>query len=196
MRLFLAADVTEDVRAWAERVRRSVEQRKPAMGRALRWVRPEQVHATLRFLGETEPSQAERLAHELADGVQLAPFTFFLDKIDWFPPRGRPRVLVTTVGDGAGALRALKAALDEVLARAAGIGAEDRDFVAHLTLARVRDQEAAAVGSMRRDFPDVVGAVPSLPVRIEHATLYRSDLSPSGPRYSVVARVPLVRAEA
>ena len=191
MRLFLAADVTDEVRAWAGRVRHSVEQRKPAMGRALRWVQPEQVHVTLRFLGETEPSRAERLVAALGPGVPVAPFTFHLATIDWFPPRGRPRVLVTTIGDGVAQMRDLKGALDQALERAIDLGPEDRGFVGHLTLARVRDQEAAAVATMRRDLPSLAGPVPALAVPLDHATVYRSELSPAGPRYSVVACVPL-----
>jgi 2'-5' RNA ligase len=194
MRLFLAADVTDDVKAWVVRVRRAAEQRTPALARSLRWVQPDQVHATLRFLGETDPAHAERLAQALAAGVAVVPFTYVLGGIDWFPPRGRPRVLVTTIGDGAVAMRELKRALDETLARAIGVAVDDREFVAHLTLARVRDQEGPGGASMRRELPDALGAVPLLSVRLEHATLYRSELSPSGPRYSVVARAPLAGA--
>jgi 2'-5' RNA ligase len=196
MRMFVAADVNDEVRAWAGRARRAVEQRKPALGRALRWVQPQQVHVTLRFLGETDRGRAARLVQALGPGVPVAPFTFSLDAIDWFPPRGRPRVLVTTIGDGAAQVHALKRALDEALARAIDVGPEDREFVAHLTLARVRDQEAAAVASMRRDLPGVVGSVPALSVTLDHATLYQSELSPAGARYSVVATVPLAGSRA
>ena len=51
MRLFIAVDVPEPVKAWASRVRTSVERGQPAASRGLRWVAPAHMHLTLRFLG-------------------------------------------------------------------------------------------------------------------------------------------------
>ena len=191
MRLFLAADVDEGVRAWAAGVRRSVEQRARPAARSLRWVGREQMHLTLRFLGETAPAEARRLAEDVARGVPLEPFTFTLRGLDWFPPRGRPRVFVAAVGDGLVALRSLKEAIDRAIAGVAGPDRDDREFVAHLTLARVRDTGVPLVGAARQSVLDACGSVPALAVQVDHATLYASELSPAGPRYTVLATSPL-----
>jgi len=187
MRLFLAVDVPQDVKAWAARVRASVERRHPAAARALRWVAPAQMHLTLRFLGETAPPVAERLSADVSKGLSLPPFAMRLGALGWLPPRGRPRVLVADIAEGSAELAALNSTADALVRQATGLGPEERPFTAHLTLARIREDLAVLVDRERDAVIAACGAVPDLVSPIDHVTLYWSELSPRGPTYTALA---------
>jgi 2'-5' RNA ligase len=194
MRLFLAVDVPEPVKAWAGRVRGSVERRQPAAARGLRWVTPAQMHLTLRFLGEIAPPVAASLSADVAKGLPRAPFTMRVGRPGWLPPRGRPRVLVADIDEGRAELAALKADVDSLVRRVTGLGPEDRPFTAHVTLARVREDLATLVDRERDGVTAACGDVPELVSPIDRVVLYHSELSPRGPAYTALATARLVGA--
>jgi 2'-5' RNA ligase len=180
IRAFIAIDLPPAVkealggaaRALGERVERGV----------VRWVRPEQMHLTLRFLGETPLDRlpAVRQAMDAAAGGR-APFELRLDGVGCFPNRNRPRVvwvgLAAADGGESAPLLALKAALDEALAPV-GRPPEDRPFTAHLTLGRVKDERGARGIDWTADVPGL-----EIPVTALH--LIESQLKPDGPVYMV-----------
>lgn len=134
-RLFIAVPIEPDARdAIADLVEpiRAAE----ANRRAVRWVRLDGLHVTLRFLGPTSESRVDDLvaATGLAAG-SVPPFRIRIHGAGAFPPVGRPRTLWLGIEDGAAELAELAAALDRELVRA-GWPSSDRPFRAHLTLAR------------------------------------------------------------
>jgi 2'-5' RNA ligase len=191
MRLFIAIDVPDAVRSWVIRVRRAVEARRPAAARGLRWVAPEQGHVTLRFLGDTDPTLADRLREALGQPIGLVPFELRLSRLAWLPGAGRPRVLIAEIGEGLASVRALRTAVDLAVKRATGLEADARELLPHLTLARVRERDAPAVASARREVLEAPGDPLPAGVRIEHVTLYESELLPDGPRHTPLARARL-----
>jgi RNA 2',3'-cyclic 3'-phosphodiesterase len=152
---------------------------RPGLG-GIRLVRPEGIHLTLRFLGDSSPTQIESLLPRLAEAAALCPpAEVLVGALGTFPERGSPRVLWL-------GLEVPQAVLDlqhacERAARAAGFDREERPFRAHLTLGRWRERAA------RPDQPPVdLGTT-----RLETLVLFRSDLQPGGAVYTPLARFAL-----
>jgi 2'-5' RNA ligase len=188
-RLFVALEPPEPVRrrlaALADELRRSA-------GRGageVRWVPPENVHLTLQFLGAVPEERIAAIEAALRDAAATAgrPLSLSLHGAGGFPNARRPRVLWAGLEGEVGPLAALVTALGVRLAKL-GFPPEDRPFAAHLTLGRARDGRGA---------PGLAGAlaaaaqVEATPWRATELVLFESHLSPRGPRYEAIARVPL-----
>jgi len=148
----------------------------------VRWVRPENLHVTLRFLGDIAPARIASLAaHVRVKTEALAPFALELGALGSLPAGRRPRVVVLEL-----APEAPLAALAEAVERgvvAAGCAPEPRAFRGHLTLGRVRE----------RGMPPSLAelAVPPAVFEVTESVLFVSELHPSGSRYTPLERVPL-----
>jgi len=149
------------------------------------------MHVTLAFIGEADETLAAKLIVAMQRRPAQPAFDASFDRVGLFPPHGAPRILWLGVGEGADAMAALQA---EIAARvdALGVELERRPFHPHLTLARWRDARPSDRHAVD-DLPEV-GLVAR--VRIDHATLYRSQTLPDGPVYTPVARVTLARSSA
>lgn len=185
-RLFIAITLPETTLAALVTAQDAL--RRDLEPRAVRWVRPEAMHVTLRFLGDTAPDRADAVRRALAPVAgAYAPLAFRLGRTGAFPNGRRPRVLWAGVIGDVTPLAALKGDIDGALAPL-GWAPETRSFTPHITLGRVR-QPGREFG---RPLPDV--AVAPAPFRVTALTLYRSELRPSGPIYTVVGRFPLAAA--
>jgi 2'-5' RNA ligase len=180
MRLFLAVELSDDVRAALARCAEELMRTEPGW----RWVRPEGMHLTLRFLGEVAAARLPDLSPGWCRAASTgAPAEIEAGGLGTFPPRGRPRVLWIGLLDRSGGRLAATAQALEQAALAAGFPAEDRSFAPHLTLAR-----AAADGRARR--PDAtVGTLGSF--RADRVTLFRSVAGRGGAVYTALERYPL-----
>lgn len=186
MRLFVAIDLDEEVRqaaaALGSRLSRRLADLRPAP--RIGWVTPDRMHLTLRFIGHVDDRLAEAIQGALAPPFTARRFEIELAGLGTFPP-GRPaRVIWIGVGRGQDCLAALH---DDVERRLASFDLErdDRPFAAHLTLGRVREPSAAVrtVVEQERFAPKSS--------RVVEVTLYESRLSPRGPSYEPLLRVPL-----
>jgi 2'-5' RNA ligase len=149
------------------------------------WTRPEQLHVTLRFLGETPEEQSDALRERLR-GVRVAPFILPLEGVGTFPPNRPPRVLWIGTGAGHPRLFQLRQRIDDALL-AAGLQLDLRTFHPHVTLARMTETPAKPIAHWlhtHRDF-----AAP--PFRVDAFDLYASDLQPGGAVHTLVERFPL-----
>ncbi|MGC8958319.1 MAG: RNA 2',3'-cyclic phosphodiesterase [Chloroflexia bacterium] len=180
IRTFIAIELPEEVRRGLARVQGELKRSHPPV----RWVAPEKIHVTLKFLGEIPAEQVE-IVCQVTDRVaaSAAPFELEAAGAGVFPNRRRPRVVWVGVQGDLPALHALQTGLERELAQA-GFPEEERPFSPHLTLGRVQDRaspaEARALGEA------VVGLeVPSLGRwRVEQVVVMRSDLRPEGPLYT------------
>lgn len=183
-RLFFAVDVPEPTRAAAERLLEKTD----IPPEAVRWVRPGNMHLTLKFLGETPSGKIPAIIE--AAGRALSPFgplSLTIEGMGVFPNHDRPRTIWLGVGGQTGALAALEAALSKELEEL-GFAPDERPFTAHLTIGRVkslaaRGRIARLVRGMRGEF---IGHAP-----VEEVTLYESRLAPAGALYTVVESFPL-----
>ena len=173
LRTFVAIELPAPVQSQlAELI--GVLQRQWSAG-SVRWSRPEGIHLTLRFLGDTRPDQVAGLGEGL-DRIATAqkPFELALGELGAFPNAGRPRVLWVGVEDPQGCLRPLQRSVEE-LARSLGWEMERQAYVPHLTLGRVKPR--ARVPSQWG------GETPKAGFRAEALSLMESHLKPTGAEY-------------
>lgn len=183
MRLFVAVDLSPETRAQVsdvqEQLGAALASRRPPR---ISWVKPDVAHVTMRFLGEVPEQHAERIAN-LLGSRQLVDRRFEIawETVGAFPDVRKPRVLWIGATRGTDSLGALAGVVRE---RLATVGAdEDRPFRPHVTIARVRDPGVGV------SWPTVLSKVHLTPTvsQVDHVTLYRSQLSPKGPRYTAMA---------
>jgi 2'-5' RNA ligase len=158
----------------------------------LRRVRPENLHVTLAFLGETPEERLPEVQAAAAEAAAAVPhFRIALDRAGRFPERGRPRVVWLGIGEGVASVERLGPGVAAAL-RARELRFDDRPLSPHLTLARVREDAslpeartvAAAVEALR---PEPIG------FDVPEITVFQSVLSPRGPRYTSRANLPLTQ---
>jgi len=194
MRLFIALELPE---TWKQALQALQEEMQSAITAELgenirpRWVRPEGIHLTLKFLGETPESRLEALTNALAQAVPAEPgFELQLSRAGAFEDRRRaPRVILATIAVEGRGLMDLYEHIETWLA-AAGWPREKRSFHPHLTLARMPDSfddaTRHAVGELATAFE-----APQAPVwRVDSVHLIRSHPRPDGARYESLAAFP------
>jgi len=179
-RLFLAADIDPSVREAVGRISSEVRQRFDPRAR-MSWVKPDRMHLTLHFFGDSDAADEERISQALKAPIAHPPFELSFNGLGAFPERGSPRVLWLGIREGADALRQVHA----IVSGRMGMPIDD-EFRPHLTLARYRDR-------VRRSDIDHILALPAAagPGRIDRVTLYESRLSPKGPTYTRLAEALL-----
>jgi len=158
----------------------------------VRWVKPENLHLTLKFLGDLSEGQLPDLKVALdAAAGRHRPFSLGFGGAGVFPPRGRPRVVWIDLAAGGGEMTALQADVEEGL-EPLGFPPGKRPFSPHLTIGRAgesRDPRAlhsalAAAGEI--SWGECV---------VDRVHLMRSDLFPTGPRYSILHEVRFAAKE-
>jgi 2'-5' RNA ligase len=186
MRFFVAIDLDDPARAAiAEEQKRLIR----AFGRAdrsLRWVRPDQMHLTLVFIGNVEDERAPIVIDMMREDIGMPPFTIAFARIGVFPPHGAPNVLWLGIGGGADAAIAVQRAVAERLEKV-GVPRERRPYYPHLTLARWRTSRP----SDRRRVADASRDDEVARVDVGAVTLYRSHLSSKGSTYEVLTKARL-----
>jgi RNA 2',3'-cyclic 3'-phosphodiesterase len=182
-RLFCAVDVDERTRSAVAAIGEAIAgllRRGPGAGRVA-WVRPEHLHLTVRFLGDVREERVEAVCRAMAEPLSEVAFDLTLEGLGVFPPAGRPRVVWLGVAGGKPALERLAREVDRRL-EGIGIPSDGRPFQAHLTLGRFR-----SAGTRLAVDGALAEAVKAGPCLIDRVTLYESDLSSSGPRYTALA---------
>jgi 2'-5' RNA ligase len=184
MRLFAAIELPERLRAAF--VPAATDLRSALGDLDARWVEPEKLHLTVRFIGYVDDDRAAALIDRVRMPVAVCPFEMRFGGCGVFPRSGPPRVIWAAVTEGAPALVRIHQELNARL-EPLGYAPEQRPFSAHLTLARVKTvKRGASVRALVGAF-----ALPDLPCRVSHVTLFRSHLSPHGSRYEILAAIPL-----
>ena len=161
-----------------------------SMQSALRLVLEEQLHVTVKFLGETNEAQVpdllntmEQVAQQLA-GMQLVPNVVFKG-LGAFPSIDKPNVVWIGFSDS-GPLRQLANELSEAC-RTLGFEPEQRPYQPHLTLARVKSEPPERLANyLRSNLQTEYGSSP-----VRDMELFQSELRPNGPVYTAIGSVPL-----
>ena len=139
MRLFTAVPLPVDVVDAAVAVQRQLA----TSLRDVKWVERENLHITLRFIGETDPERVDRIAMALDSVATRSPFEVTVDGAGAFPERGGPRVVWLGIGVGAKELGVLFHEVERAL-RGCGRAPEARAYRAHVTLGRLRSPGRAS----------------------------------------------------
>ena len=180
-RLFIAIPIPE-------RIKKSILSLRANIPGA-RWMDDDQLHVTLKFIGEVEGHVADSVKNTLR-GVRYNPFEMQFQGMGVFPAGGRgyrssPRVLWTGIGDP-GHVSVLRNRIESILSEA-GIPRERRKFSPHLTVARLRNPPLQSVKNFLTEYDSFVSGK----FTVERFILYSSTLKRSGAVYSIVADYPL-----
>ena len=145
----------------------------------VRWTRPEQLHLTLRFLGDTLEDQAQRMIESLS-AVRVEPFLLPLEGVGVFPPRGPARILWAGLGRAHTRLFQLRQQVDDALL-AAGWRGEMRSFEPHITVGRVVTASPKPIEAWLHHHRDFEGP----PFRVSGFQLMASELRSNGPVHRI-----------
>ncbi len=176
LRLFVALNLTAEIRQRLAGLAGGVP--------GARWTEPENLHMTLRFIGEVPEDQAMDIDAALAE-VRAPAFALTLDGVGVFGSGRRARILWAGVERGA-ALAHLQAKVESALVRC-GLPAEERKFSPHITLARLKDAPADRIGRFLSDR----ALFRAGPMPVGHVTLYRSHPGNGGAVYEPLREYPL-----
>ena len=184
IRTFVAFEFPEKIIAWIGNIQEELR----AYGLGIRWVPPQNIHLTLKFLGDIKESDVEKVGQAMFESAgRFAPLPMTAKGIGAFPGFKRPRVIWIGVSGQINDLIALQRTLDDNL-NAIGFPKENRPFKGHLTLGRVKD---------RIDPKELLKALQAFsgfesePFVIDKLILFKSDLKPSGAVYSKLMEADL-----
>lgn len=184
IRGFVAVELPAEVRGFLA----DLVDRVRSRGIRARWVHPDRMHITLRFLGEIPAPRFEAVRAALARPIAAGGHPELVPAgIGTFPPRGRARVLWAGLRGDTAVLG--RCALEvEGRLEALGFPREPRPFRPHITLARARSP--GGIAGLDRIGPEI-RAAQGPGFRVTHLTLFESRLRPQGPEYIPRAVVPL-----
>lgn len=190
LRAFIAVDIPQEIQ---QAIYQSTASLRKDVGSLIRWVAPENMHLTLKFLGDISPDSVDILTQMLrAESVSLPCFDIHLKGIGSFPSLKRPRVIYIGVQAPAG-LEALQRGIESASHR---LGYESdanggRGFSPHLTIGRVRQGASASDQQKIRQALENIHIDSLGTARVDSVHLYKSDLKPSGSMYTMLYSAPL-----
>jgi len=190
IRSFVAIELPPAVRAFCQAAMDQARQKLGSDAAAVRWVDPEGIHLTLKFLGAVPGDRVPVLIDRLRVGLAgQPPSTLTIGRLGVFPGPRAPRVVwLAVLGDDA-ALDACQRRVEDATV-SLGYPREQRAFRPHLTLGRVRavatPEQRAAIGALPASWP----AETSPSFMVAAASLMQSHLGPGGARYSRLAELP------
>lgn len=177
MRSFVAVEVPGSIRKGLA----TLQARLRGSGADVKWVRPESVHLTLKFLGEIEGGAVADIREALREVIHRhEPFSVRVGGVGCFPRLNQPRVVWVGLSGDDGRLISLQREVESAM-EALGFQREERGFRPHLTLGRVRSPKA------RERLVGLVQALQEADVgefQVRSVVLFQSELHPSGARYT------------
>ena len=188
VRSFIAIELPADVRAELASIEEKLKVRRHPF---VKWVDPESIHLTLKFLGSVSGETIPEIVEAMSLVAQpVSPFTLQIGGTGAFPNWQRPQVVWVGVGGEMGRLTTLQRELEAALSPL-GFPPESRPFSPHLTLGRLRER---VTPEDRRRFGLWAQSVKfgaSLSFEVNAVRLMKSQLTPSGPIHSELALVKL-----
>ncbi len=180
LRAFIAVELPFEIR---QTVCTATSTMRNEIGALVRWVPIENMHLTLKFLGDVSPSNVELLSQMLRAEMELFNcFDLHLNGLGSFPNLKRPRVLYIGIQAPA-ALETLQRGIESGSSRL-GYGSEERGFSPHLTIGRVKQnvtstEQQAIRFALENTKIDSLGTA-----RVNSVELFKSDLKPTGSVYT------------
>ena len=197
MRIFIGIDLDEEIRSKIARFLEGVSGFAPEA----RWVHPESLHITLKFIGEQKPEQIAAITQKLRQ-VQSNTFEIRFAGYGFFPTAKAPRVFWIGI-HAAPQLAQLAGNIDAAVAEL-GIPREEREFSPHLTLARAggrsgdpkwrKGDRPNSVFALLQKRLAAMGELDFGTMTADKFILYQSQLSPAGSKYTKLERFGMGRA--
>jgi len=185
IRTFVAIETSSAVRDWAAEL---IDEFRGA-GAEVKWVAPQNLHLTLKFLGDVDTGKIHHVCQAVEQAVaDAAPFDFEVRGAGAFPDTRRPRTVWLGIGQGSHQIIALNERIEPPLKKL-GFPKEARRFQPHLTIGRIRrgGPGVAELGQLIAEHEDLdIGRT-----HVGEAIVFSSQLGRSGPTYEALARAPL-----
>lgn len=183
LRLFIGVELPGDVKRLLNDVSSSLKDQVPGA----RWVRPDNIHLTLKFLGSTPEDKLDDIVAALEGVVEdFRKFYFSLGEVGGFPSKKRARVLWVGVQHGAAELIALSKAIEDALAPL-GFEREKREPTPHITIARINQPKSVEQAVAEIDLATCAGRL----VNVDSLTIFQSRLKRSGAEYTPLRQISL-----
>jgi 2'-5' RNA ligase len=188
IRSFVAIELPEEAKKGLTRLRKQLERDEH---RFVKWVTPGGIHLTLKFLGNIPSTRVTEITEAMKRAAQgISPFLLEISGLGVFPNLNQVRVLWVGIGGELDRLSTLQRNMDSALA-ALGFAAEERPFVPHLTLARIREGASAPERKGFGEFVSSAAFEQKYAVEVEAVRLMRSQLTPAGAIYTCLSVVGL-----
>jgi 2'-5' RNA ligase len=182
MRCFIACELPERAKTEMSSALSQLRNRAPF----LKWVKAENLHFTVKFLGDVEENRIPGIQTELRGlSSRLRPFTLRMGSLGKFGSPADLRVLWVGLEEGGERLSEIAGSVEGAM-ETLGFSREDRPFRSHLTLARSR--RGSRDRANMEDFRGIT--VPTDPITVDSLVLFRSQLTPEGPIYTELERFP------
>ena len=188
IRSFIAIELPEEAKKGLARLRKELERDEQ---RFVKWVAPGGIHLTLKFLGNIPSMRVAEITEAIQKATQgISPFHLEISGLGAFPNLRQVRVFWVGIGGEVDKLSQLQQNIDSALAPL-GFAKEERPFMPHLTLARIRERTSPPE---RRSFGDLVGSTifeDKYHIEVGAISLMRSQLTPAGALYTHLSAVGL-----
>jgi 2'-5' RNA ligase len=170
MRLFIAIEIPEEVKEYIVKIQKDIDD----TANKIRFADKNQIHLTLKFLGEVQPDKADVIKEELKR-ISFNPFSVQLDKIGVFPDEGYIRVIWVGLKPEEPILE-LQKDIDEALEKSFK---KEKNFKAHITLARVKyiEDKENFINKLKNI------EIENKKIEVNNFKLVKSTLTPEGPVY-------------
>jgi 2'-5' RNA ligase len=187
LRTFIALEIPSNIQGG---IYKATSDLRRDTGLLVRWVPAENMHLTLKFLGDISPANVELLTQMIRAEADSCPcFDIQMMSLGSFPSPKRPRVIYVGI-QGHAELETLQRGVESAVHRL-GYGSEERIFSPHLTIGRVKQNISATdQQKIRRALEEI--KIDSLgTARVDSVCLYKSDLKPGGSVYTQLYSAPL-----
>jgi len=189
IRSFIAIELSDEVKVALRQVQRELKRSRVAQ--IARWVSPDGIHLTLKFLGNVAMQRLGEIERVLYRACEpYAPFPVSLTEPGCFPNTRRARVIWIGIGGDVETLARLHDAVESGL-KPLGFEPERRGFTPHLTLARIRNRARPQERQEMAQWVSGVQVGSDVSMTVREVSLIRSDLRPTGAVYTRLAAVPL-----
>ena len=186
LRTFIAVEITPAIRSRAGELIAALA----GTSADVKWVEPNNLHLTLKFLGDVPQQEIARVCQAMARGAaEVEPFELDVRGAGAFPNAARPHTVWLGAGGGSEPMVVLHDHVEAALAKL-GYREEHRRFQTHLTIGRVRGlgPGIAELGSLLQQHADFAAGR----MTVGKITLFASTLTPNGPIYEVLGTAPCV----
>lgn len=187
MRTFIAIALPQEIKDSLGRLQNQLK----TCGADVKWVEPNNIHLTLKFLGDIDDKKLDKIMRILEDTAKNKnPFQMRIFSIGAFPKMNFPRVIWVGVDKGDSETKQIAEALEEKIAKI-GIPKEDRPFSSHITIGRTRsslnrERLVEDLKTLANNFGQE-----NLEFAVTKITLFKSTLTPKGPIYEVLKETNL-----
>jgi len=179
MRSFIAIEILEDIK---DKIT-EIQQKLKATNADVKWTEPNNIHLTLKFLGEIDDEKLGKIINLLPSVARgCKPFKIEIGGVGKFPPRGIPRIIWVGCKGGLSAIGSLSKSIDECVSDI-GIAKEKREFAAHVTIGRVRTSRNA---TFLNETIEILSGASFGSQIVKKIVLFKSQLGGTAPVYTAI----------